>query len=156
MCPTCDRTCDYWRLSGSCLYSQLTYFFDNYSTIILALITSAWANILMVCHLKVSCTTLAILGYLWVGVLISVIDSHYYCICLLVIYAQQTFLSLKPFIVLFRKFSLSVYANILVNVSQKFRCQSYLLYLYLAGTCNLNIQDNNITNLKNFPSLVLV
>ena len=97
MCPTCDSTFDYWRLSGSCLYSQLTFFFDNYSTIIPALITSAWANILMVCPLIVFKTRLR-LGHLWVHFAVSIIYSHYYCICLLAIYAQQTFFISKKLI----------------------------------------------------------
>ena len=49
MCPLCDKTCDYWRLSESCLYSHLTYLFDNYSTVPLAVFTSCWANIFLVC-----------------------------------------------------------------------------------------------------------
>ena len=60
--------------------------------------------------------------------------------CSPAIYAQQTFLSLKPFIVLFWEFSLSVNANILVSASQKCRCQSYLLYLYLAYIWNSMVQ----------------
>ncbi|XP_071483515.1 anoctamin-4-like isoform X8 [Diadema antillarum] len=44
MCPLCDETCPYWRLSDSCLYSKLTYLFDNEATVFFACFMSLWAT----------------------------------------------------------------------------------------------------------------
>ena len=96
----------------------------------------------------------SILGWLWVGVLISIIDSHYYWICLALLACDicSTDISISKITILLLYHCGSSRYQYLPILSY----QSYLLYLYLAGTCNLNIQDINITNLKNFPSLVLV
>ncbi|XP_022079284.1 anoctamin-4-like isoform X4 [Acanthaster planci] len=44
MCPQCNRRCTYWLLDSSCFYSQLTYLFDNASTIFFAAFMSLWAT----------------------------------------------------------------------------------------------------------------
>lgn len=42
MCPLCNKYCGYWNLSNTCLYSKLTYMFDNDSTVIYAVLMSLW------------------------------------------------------------------------------------------------------------------
>uniref|UniRef100_A0A6P4DYZ7 Anoctamin n=1 Tax=Drosophila rhopaloa TaxID=1041015 RepID=A0A6P4DYZ7_DRORH len=44
LCPLCDRACSYQRLSESCLFSRLTYLFDNPSTVFFAIFMSFWAT----------------------------------------------------------------------------------------------------------------
>lgn len=43
MCPLCDRTCDYWKLSDTCKSARVTYLFDNTMTVIFAFLMSIWA-----------------------------------------------------------------------------------------------------------------
>lgn len=43
MCPLCDMRCDYWKLSRSCTYSTITYFFDNEATVFFACFMALWA-----------------------------------------------------------------------------------------------------------------
>ena len=47
MCPVCDQYCTYWKLKDSCILSQLTYFFDNNSTIFFAIFMSFWATMFL-------------------------------------------------------------------------------------------------------------
>ncbi|XP_064628203.1 anoctamin-4-like isoform X2 [Lineus longissimus] len=47
MCPICDLRCSYWRLKESCLYSQLTYLFDNGATVFFAIFMSLWATLFL-------------------------------------------------------------------------------------------------------------
>lgn len=44
LCPLCDTACSYQRLSESCLFSQMTYLFDNPSTVFFAIFMSFWAT----------------------------------------------------------------------------------------------------------------
>ncbi|XP_062555489.1 anoctamin-4 isoform X1 [Armigeres subalbatus] len=44
LCPLCDRACSYQQLSESCLFAQLTYLFDNPSTVFFAIFMSFWAT----------------------------------------------------------------------------------------------------------------
>ncbi|CAF3918215.1 unnamed protein product [Rotaria magnacalcarata] len=44
MCPRCDKTCPFWKLSDSCLYSKVSYVFDNAATVIFAILMSLWAR----------------------------------------------------------------------------------------------------------------
>ncbi|KAH8315296.1 hypothetical protein KR074_005033 [Drosophila pseudoananassae] len=44
LCPLCDKACSYQRLSESCLFSRLTYLFDNPSTVFFAIFMSFWGN----------------------------------------------------------------------------------------------------------------
>ena len=50
MCPMCDKDCDFWLLHSSCLYSRLTYVFDNYATVAFAVFMSIWGEICSLCH----------------------------------------------------------------------------------------------------------
>ena len=47
MCPLCDRQCDYWNLTDSCMYSRVTFWFDNEGTLAIALFTAIWANLFL-------------------------------------------------------------------------------------------------------------
>ncbi|SPP84691.1 blast:Anoctamin-4 [Drosophila guanche] len=44
LCPLCDKACSYQSLSDSCLFSRLTYLFDNPSTVFFAIFMSFWAT----------------------------------------------------------------------------------------------------------------
>ncbi|CAF4830476.1 unnamed protein product [Rotaria sp. Silwood1] len=44
MCPRCDKTCPFWKLSDSCLYSKVSYIFDNAATVIFSILMSLWAR----------------------------------------------------------------------------------------------------------------
>lgn len=44
LCPLCDKACSYQRLYESCLFSRLTYLFDNPSTVFFAIFMSFWAT----------------------------------------------------------------------------------------------------------------
>lgn len=43
MCPSCEYSCDYWRISDECTYSKITYIFDNYGTIFFGFFMSIWS-----------------------------------------------------------------------------------------------------------------
>ncbi|EFO24882.2 hypothetical protein LOAG_03599 [Loa loa] len=47
LCPTCDKYCDYTRLNSSCIYSKLSYVFDNTSTVIFAAMMSIFATLFL-------------------------------------------------------------------------------------------------------------
>ncbi|CAK9298486.1 unnamed protein product [Gordionus sp. m RMFG-2023] len=47
MCPLCDELCTFWKLSDSCLYSKLTYLFDNPATIAFAIFMSFWSTLFL-------------------------------------------------------------------------------------------------------------
>lgn len=47
LCPTCDKYCDYTRLNSSCMYSKLSYVFDNTSTVIFSAIMSIFATLFL-------------------------------------------------------------------------------------------------------------
>ncbi|KAK2162685.1 hypothetical protein LSH36_93g01035 [Paralvinella palmiformis] len=43
MCPQCNVRCEYWKLKESCIYSKITYVFDNYATVVFAFMMTIWA-----------------------------------------------------------------------------------------------------------------
>ncbi|CAH0385138.1 unnamed protein product [Bemisia tabaci] len=47
MCPLCDKNCDYWKLSDTCLYAKFTYLFDNPLTVFFAFFMSVWATVFL-------------------------------------------------------------------------------------------------------------
>lgn len=51
LCPLCDKACSYQRLSDSCLFSRITYLFDNPSTVFFAIFMSFWGNFLLSTYL---------------------------------------------------------------------------------------------------------
>lgn len=44
LCPLCDTACKYQRLHESCLFSKITYLFDNPSTVFFAIFMSFWGK----------------------------------------------------------------------------------------------------------------
>ncbi|ELU07316.1 hypothetical protein CAPTEDRAFT_153860 [Capitella teleta] len=44
MCPMCDKDCNFWTLDTSCFYSQISYVFDNYATVIFSAFMSIWCT----------------------------------------------------------------------------------------------------------------
>ncbi|XP_072758394.1 anoctamin-4 isoform X3 [Anoplolepis gracilipes] len=44
LCPLCDKACTYQRLGDSCIFSKLTYLFDNPATVFFAIFMSFWAT----------------------------------------------------------------------------------------------------------------
>ncbi|XP_033101600.1 anoctamin-4-like isoform X5 [Anneissia japonica] len=44
MCPLCNNKCPYFNLSDSCTYAQLTYVFDNNSTVFYACFMALWST----------------------------------------------------------------------------------------------------------------
>lgn len=50
MCPQCDEQCDYWYLKSTCVYSRISYLFDNNMTVLFACFMSFWGSL----HLKYS------------------------------------------------------------------------------------------------------
>ncbi|XP_058065687.1 anoctamin-4 [Anopheles bellator] len=44
LCPLCDQACSYQQLHDSCFFAQLTYLFDNPSTVFFAIFMSFWAT----------------------------------------------------------------------------------------------------------------
>jgi len=47
MCPLCDKRCTYWKLQSSCLYSKLTYLFDNHATVFFACFMAIWSMVFL-------------------------------------------------------------------------------------------------------------
>lgn len=45
MCPSCDKYCDYWFLSTSCVHVRITYLFDNPTTVFFAIFMSFWGKL---------------------------------------------------------------------------------------------------------------
>ena len=45
MCPLCDQVCPYWKLGDSCLFSKISYTFDNPATVVFAVFMSFWGKI---------------------------------------------------------------------------------------------------------------
>lgn len=44
LCPLCDKACTYQKLGDSCIFSKLTYLFDNPATVFFAMFMSFWAT----------------------------------------------------------------------------------------------------------------
>ncbi|OAD62918.1 Anoctamin-4, partial [Eufriesea mexicana] len=44
LCPLCDKACSYQKLGDSCIFSKLTYLFDNPATVFFAIFMSFWAT----------------------------------------------------------------------------------------------------------------
>uniref|UniRef100_A0A914DX58 Anoctamin n=1 Tax=Acrobeloides nanus TaxID=290746 RepID=A0A914DX58_9BILA len=47
MCPICDHYCDFTFLNGSCLYSKISYVFDNNATVFYTVIMCIWATLFL-------------------------------------------------------------------------------------------------------------
>ncbi|CAM4777756.1 unnamed protein product [Rotaria magnacalcarata] len=44
MCPLCDKSCPFWKLSENCFYAKISYVFDNTATVVFAVLMSLWAR----------------------------------------------------------------------------------------------------------------
>lgn len=44
LCPLCDKACTYQKLGDSCIFSKLTYLFDNPATVFFAIFMSFWGK----------------------------------------------------------------------------------------------------------------
>nr|XP_034972908.1 anoctamin-1 isoform X2 [Zootoca vivipara] len=47
MCPLCDRTCSYWKLSSACATSRASHLFDNPATVFFSVFMALWAATFM-------------------------------------------------------------------------------------------------------------
>ncbi|KAL7992260.1 hypothetical protein Chor_016516, partial [Crotalus horridus] len=45
MCPLCDRTCSYWKLSSACATARASHLFDNPATVFFSVFMALWANL---------------------------------------------------------------------------------------------------------------
>jgi hypothetical protein len=61
MCPQCDKTCDFWRLSETCLLTRVTYLFDNPAIIFFAVFMSVWSML----SIELWKRRAAVLSYHW-------------------------------------------------------------------------------------------
>lgn len=61
MCPQCDKTCDFWRLSETCLLTRVTYLFENPAMVYFAVFMSVWS----VFYLELWKRRAAELSYRW-------------------------------------------------------------------------------------------
>ncbi|RXM33518.1 Anoctamin-3 [Acipenser ruthenus] len=44
MCPMCERSSSFWRLSDSCVYAKVTHLFDNGGTVFFAIFMAIWGK----------------------------------------------------------------------------------------------------------------
>ncbi|CAG5126762.1 unnamed protein product, partial [Candidula unifasciata] len=44
MCPLCDQRCSWWKLGRSCIYSRVSYLFDNEATVAFAAFMALWST----------------------------------------------------------------------------------------------------------------
>ncbi|BFZ09443.1 hypothetical protein BsWGS_12480 [Bradybaena similaris] len=44
MCPLCDESCSWWKLGRSCVYSRVSYLFDNEATVAFAAFMALWST----------------------------------------------------------------------------------------------------------------
>uniref|UniRef100_A0A803SUZ9 Anoctamin n=1 Tax=Anolis carolinensis TaxID=28377 RepID=A0A803SUZ9_ANOCA len=47
MCPLCDRTCNYWKLSSACATARASHLFDNPATVFFSVFMALWAATFM-------------------------------------------------------------------------------------------------------------
>ncbi|XP_044537997.1 anoctamin-1 [Gracilinanus agilis] len=47
MCPLCDQTCSYWKLSSACATARASHFFDNPATVFFSVFMALWAAMFM-------------------------------------------------------------------------------------------------------------
>lgn len=44
MCPLCDRTCSYWKLSSACATARASHLFDNPATVFFSVFMALWGK----------------------------------------------------------------------------------------------------------------
>ncbi|XP_043938519.1 anoctamin-1 isoform X1 [Protopterus annectens] len=47
MCPLCDKTCNYWKLSTTCATARASHLFDNPATVFFSVFMALWAAMFM-------------------------------------------------------------------------------------------------------------
>ncbi|KAM3918303.1 anoctamin-1 isoform 2-T2 [Leptodactylus fuscus] len=47
MCPLCDKTCNYWRISSACATARASHLFDNPATVFFSVFMALWAATFM-------------------------------------------------------------------------------------------------------------
>uniref|UniRef100_A0A8D0H5Z0 Anoctamin n=1 Tax=Sphenodon punctatus TaxID=8508 RepID=A0A8D0H5Z0_SPHPU len=47
MCPLCDKTCSYWKMSSTCATSRASHLFDNPATVFFSIFMALWAATFM-------------------------------------------------------------------------------------------------------------
>uniref|UniRef100_A0A8D1M7Q2 Anoctamin n=1 Tax=Sus scrofa TaxID=9823 RepID=A0A8D1M7Q2_PIG len=47
MCPLCDKTCSYWRMSSACATARASHLFDNPATVFFSIFMALWAATFM-------------------------------------------------------------------------------------------------------------
>ncbi|XP_045153074.1 anoctamin-1 [Echinops telfairi] len=47
MCPLCDKTCSYWKMSSACATARASHLFDNPATVFFSVFTALWAATFM-------------------------------------------------------------------------------------------------------------
>ncbi|NXA44351.1 ANO1 protein, partial [Nothocercus julius] len=47
MCPLCDRTCSYWKMSSACATARASHLFDNPATVFFSVFMALWAATFM-------------------------------------------------------------------------------------------------------------
>ncbi|XP_075996791.1 anoctamin-3 isoform X2 [Genypterus blacodes] len=47
MCPMCEKNCEPWTLSDSCVYAKVTHLFDNGGTVFFAIFMAIWATVFL-------------------------------------------------------------------------------------------------------------
>lgn len=44
MCPLCDRTCSYWKMSSACATARASHLFDNPATVFFSIFMALWGK----------------------------------------------------------------------------------------------------------------
>lgn len=44
MCPLCDKTCSYWRMSSACATARASHLFDNPATVFFSIFMALWGK----------------------------------------------------------------------------------------------------------------
>lgn len=44
MCPLCDKTCSYWKMSSACATARASHLFDNPATVFFSIFMALWGK----------------------------------------------------------------------------------------------------------------
>lgn len=44
MCPLCDKTCSYWKMSSACATARASHLFDNPATVFFSIFMALWGE----------------------------------------------------------------------------------------------------------------
>lgn len=45
MCPLCDKTCSYWKMSSACATARASHLFDNPATVFFSVFMALWGKL---------------------------------------------------------------------------------------------------------------